>query len=307
MRTVSQMQFPDIDPSVADSGLASGPSNIVDASPAALVESSDYSPVQAANIISYMSSAEPSSPANKPVNSNADHMTATAESCENGDEHGQSAETAVTVAAMPSVLTNASPSSVAATATVFAQAGNEPMEAGIMTNPLYQTKLHSAAHGSTATHPSSSTLTLHNNKTRPGDCSNAAINITANSSANMSALSTAPPAHPTEIASQLASVTKPAQPVAESGGTISAHYQQRQPVCMRPSKDNIFVAQGFTEVKASGRRTEEEKACGVQRSPESILFKWDQHSSQLVCCTDNPFFVLKLLLSCKAVFLPDLQ
>lgn len=293
VRAVSQMHSSDVDPSVAVSGLASGPSNIAHASPAALDEFYDYSPAQAANIISYVSSAEPSSPANKPVNFNADHMTATAESCEDGDEHGQSAETAVTtVAAMPSVLTNASPSSVAATATVFAQAGNEPTEAGIMINPLYQTKLHSAACGSAATHASSSTLTLHNNKTSSGDCSNAAINITANASTNMSALNTAPPAHPNEIASQLASVTKPAQPVAESEGTISAHYQQqqRQPVRMRPSKDNIFVArrEGFTEVKASGRRTEEEKACGVQRSPESILFKWGQHSSQLVCSTEQP-------------------
>ena len=38
---------------------------------------------------------------------------------------------------------------------------------------------------------------------------------------------------------------------------------------MPPSKDNILVA----HCKERGRRSEEEKACGVQRSPDSILFQ----------------------------------
>ena len=280
------MHAPDVIPS------DSGRGNAVDASHAVLVESSDYSSVQAAYIIGYLPSAEPSPPASKAVASNVDHVSATAESCESDDEDGGPAEAALsTVAAIKPVLTDATPSSVGATASVFAQAGNEAsMEADIITNPLYQTGLPRAAHVNTTAYPKSSDLKLNTNKASAGDCSAAAINVTANSSGDMSSASTAASPHPSQLLSQLPSVTKPAQPVAESEGTISAHYQQQQqPKRMRPSKDNIFVArrEGFTEAKESGRRTEEEKARGVQRSPESILFKWGQHSSQLVCLAEQ--------------------
>ena len=212
---------------------------------------------------------------------------------------------------MPPV-TDAIPTSVAAASNFF-QAGNDSlMKVGVMTNPLYQTSLRTAAHVSTTTHPDSSTLKPDNNKTSSGDCSTVAISVIANSSADNSSLSTAASPHPTEVNSQLASVTKPAQPVAESEGPIAAHYQQQQqqqPMRMRPSKDSILVSrrEGFSEVKEGGRRTQEEKARGVQRSPDSILFKWGQHPSQLVCFAKQPGSVTELMLSCKALFLPALQ
>ena len=244
----------------------------------------------------------------------AERTNATAELRGNGDEDGEPAEAAFSVTAMSPVLSDAHPSSVAATASAFFQAGNVPsMKTGVTTNPLYQTSMPSAASVSTTTHLDLSTSTVDNNKTSSRDCSTAAIDITANSSAaaaDMSAPSTAASPHLSDSTSLLAFVPKPAQPVAESGSTIPAHYQQqRQAVRMRPSQDILFVArrEGFTEVKESGPRTEEEKARGMQRSPDSILFKWGQHSSQLVCFAEQPFLVSKLLLCCKAVFLPALQ
>ena len=318
---VNQVHLAGINPSAAASVLSSGCSNIITVSPAVPDESSKHSSAQAANLIVDLPPA-PSPPANNAVlltaehvKATAEHVKATAESCENGDEDGEPAEAAFSaVGAMSLVLTDARPSSVAATAAAFLQAGNaSPMKVGVMTNPLYQTSLPSAARVSTTACPDSSTSTADNNKTSSGDCSTAAIDITATSSyaaADISAPSTVTSSHLSDSASEPASIPKPDQPVAESEGTISAHYkqQQRQPVRMRPSKDNLFVArrEGFAEVKENGRRTEEEKVRGVQRSPDSILFKWGQHSSQLVRFAKQPFLGTKLFLFCK-VFLPALQ
>lgn len=292
MHTAGQMHPPDIDSLAAVSALSTRSSNTVNASlPVNNVEPADHTPAQAANISSCLLAAKRSIPANKAVGSDADHSAVTAE---NGDENGEPAEaTFPTAAAIETIITDATQSRVASAASFFPSAGSEPLtKSGIVTNPLYQTSSPIAAVVSTATHTQPSTLKAI--KTSSKDASNAVFNVTAKSSAaaaDISSPSTAASPSPSESASELVTMTEPA---AKSESPIAAHYQQqqqRQPMRTRPSKDNILVArrEGFTDIKENGRRTEEEKACGVQRSPDSILFKWGQHPSQLVCLAELCF------------------
>ena len=294
MCVAGQMHPSDIDPLAAVFGMSSRISNTVNASVLDYAEPAKYNPAQAAHISSYLPAAEHSTPANNAVGSGADHSTVIAE---NGAEAVEPVEAAFpTAAAIESISTDASPCHVVPAASFFSPAGSEPLtESGVITNPLFQTSLPTAAVVGIATYTNFSTLTAI--KTSSKDASNAAFHVTADSSAaaaDMSSPSTAASPYFTESAGELAAMTQPVEPVAEAAATISAQYQQQQqqqPKRMRPSKDNILVArrEGFTEVKESGRRTEEEKARGVQRSPDSILFKWGQHPSQLVCFAELYF------------------
>lgn len=180
------------------------------------------------------------------------------------------------------VSTNAVP--IATTPSpVCAQAGDghQPVTPDHLSTPLPQTSPTRAALASTF-----ESFSFKTKKAAAAECSAAAQNIKATSAS--AAATPRPPdtaAHQSKLSTTFALPTTPAHSEAQSQDTIPAVYQQQQQqVPRRPSKDNLFVArrEGFTEVKLSGRRTEEEKARGVQRSPDSLLMKWGQHPSQLV-------------------------
>ncbi|KAL3132580.1 hypothetical protein ABBQ32_009116 [Trebouxia sp. C0010 RCD-2024] len=178
-----------------------------------------------------------------------------------------------------------------------------PVTPALISDPLPQTIPPHAAGNSTS---DSSNSTTKPNKAAAGDCSAAALNQTTATSPSLAAgkgpPGTSAAAAPLQCKSpaEFAFSTMAAQSVAQSQDTIPAIHavvqqqQQQQPqqqeLPKRPSKDNMFVArrEGFTEIKKSGRRTEEEKARGVQRSPESLLMKWGQHPSQLVSAKVSP-------------------
>ncbi|KAL3156812.1 hypothetical protein ABBQ38_001083 [Trebouxia sp. C0009 RCD-2024] len=172
----------------------------------------------------------------------------------------------------------------------------QPLTPGLISDSSPQAIPPQAAFNSSSNSSTSATKT---NKSAAGDCSAAALDHTTASSPSLAASkspsSTAAAAapHQCKLATEFAFSTTPTQSVAQSQDTIPAiHHvlqqQQQQEIPKRPSKDNLFVArrEGFTDIKKSGRRTEEEKARGVQRSPDSLLMKWGQHPSQLVASAE---------------------
>lgn len=300
--TESQRHPQDIHPSAVLPEFSSGRNDTLKASFTVPEESSSstsaYDFAQGAKMASHSPAAEPAEPTSTALAINADHLIPAAGPSKDGGgpENEEHVEAALpTNAALPPLLTDATPTRVpvatpvpdAAPTSDLAQAGNElSMGAGIITSPVYQNTAPSAA----IANPNSFTSATDTDKITTRGCSIAAIDINATSSSSADVVSSPSTVVPVSSPSGADCLAMPAQPAANAEGTISAHYhvqqqqQRRQPVRMRPSKDNILVArrEGFTDVKESGRRTEEEKARGVQRSPDSLLFKWGQHPSQLV-------------------------
>lgn len=129
--------------------------------------------------------------------------------------------------------TDATPTPVpdAAPASGFAGGGNEvSIGAGIATSPLYQTTAPSAAIASS--NSSTSAINFHKGATADihkginGDCSIAAIDVNASSSADVISSPSTAVLVPSSNGADCLAV--PAQPVANAEGTISAHYHKQQ-------------------------------------------------------------------------------
>ncbi|KAL3156814.1 hypothetical protein ABBQ38_001085 [Trebouxia sp. C0009 RCD-2024] len=276
------------DPQLRGCGSAAGPASslalndsIFNYSPALHDGPAEHSPTQAVFIAGHVPPAELSEPAT--MGHHAHHH----------QTNMQPSQGSLAAPAPPAVVpgysfTNAV---LATTSPALVLPPVQPVTPALISNPFPQTIPPHAAGSSTS---DSSTSTTKINKAAAGDCSAAALDQTTASSPYLTAAkipsSTAAAApHPCASLTEFAFSMTSAQSVAQSQDTIPAiHHvlqqQQQQEIPKRPSKDNLFVArrEGFTDIKKRGRRTEEEKARGVQRSPDSLLMKWGQHPSQLV-------------------------